>query len=272
MRINNQNEIYNILPEELRNEYTIGIHGFNGTHRYWTMNEDGTYYADETKIQTAKDSILSEGLKYPKSRALLSTIRFTELSSYISSNDTWLAGGVLVALPKVLRDEKGEEIFVGGPDEKGRIALQCGWDRNTQPTSLSEILLPEAGCLNPMFIIGTYSRNEGGDGIDVKLNSNHIAFNKGIVPDSYFEEKKVQYSDIILDREIQRTIIPEVKRQKREYQTKKIVSLTSLGKKSYKHFGSKIGERLGELLYKFKSQFFGKDFSQNGKDETEEQK
>ena len=114
---------------------------------------------------------------------LLSTVSFNnDLSNYFSEG-YYTAGGIIVALPKVLKNESGDEIFVGGPNEE---SITQHWDRNHQPTSLSEILLPEKGSLDSMFILGTYTKND--KGIEVSINQNHIAFNKGIVSDEFFKE------------------------------------------------------------------------------------
>ena len=41
-----------------------------------------------------------------------------------------------------------------------------------------------------MFILGTYSKDKENGTIDVTLNPNHLAYNKGIVPNDFFEKAK----------------------------------------------------------------------------------
>jgi len=266
MKISSEKEIYNILPEELRNEYTIGFHGFNTT--YWTEIEKGKYQLDQKKIQQAKEGILKKGLGFPKGRTLLSTTRFNELSSYVSSVDTWTAGGVIIALPKILKNSNNAKIFIGGPNEKN---VRPYWDRNTEPTSLSEIILPEDGVLDPIFIIGSYTKTE--KGIDVTLNPKHIAFNKGIVSDEFFDSRKARFEEIMSDRDpILKPILAETSRQKKEYHAKKVISLTKLGKSSYQHQGTKIGVKLKGLVSDLKNNFFGKEEIQEETQKNGEEK
>ena len=84
-----------------------------------------------------------------------------------------------------MRSESGKEIFVGSPQEHS--SFRKYWARREQATSLSDIILPGEGVLNPMFVIGTYTNTD--NGIEITLNQNHIAFNKGRVPDTFFEER-----------------------------------------------------------------------------------
>lgn len=245
IKISDAKYLYKILPKELRSEYSIGIHGFDGWGRYWQKTEDGKYQLNENKIQETKKLILRHGLKFQGGRKLLSTVMFDKLSDYVTREGYYSAGGVVIALPKVLKSEDGEEMFLGAPNESSKNKQ---WDRNYQPTSLSEVVLPEDGLLNSMFIIGTYTKND--DGIEVTLNPNHIAFNKGVVSNEYFKEKQDKLSQMISYGEIDDSILPTGRAN---------VSLIELGKKSYQHFGSKIAEKLKETVNALKSKLFSKD-------------
>ena len=184
IQISNISELYRLLPEELREEFSIGMHGFSD------RNYGGAQIENE-RIQQAKEGILRDGLKIIADRKLLSTVAFGEWveNNYIINNG--YPGGVVVALPKVLRSESGDEIFIGSPVEDKRVKERqennIPWDRNRQATSLSEVILPSDGTLDSIFIIGTYTKSE--NGIEVELNPNHIAFNKGKVPDDFFKER-----------------------------------------------------------------------------------
>lgn len=261
IKIRDEKDLYEILPKELRDEYSIGMHGFNSSDKYWKKDENGRYCLNRIKIQETKDDILSQGLKFEKGRTLLSTVRFADLASYVSTKESWEAGGIIIALPRILKTESGKELFVGAPNES-IIKEDRRWDRNYQATSLSEVILPENGLLNPMFIIGTYTKNE--DGIEVTLNSNHIAFNKGVVPDEYFKEKQTKLLNMMEHGEIDISVIDETARQKRKYQ---IFSLVELGRKSYQHFGKEIGKKVKLLKSKILTQHKEKNRDEDSNNE-----
>lgn len=183
IKISNAKDLYSILPEELRSEFSIGMHEFiksDGGGRPEELFGDW----DEKRIQDVKESILANGLKFSKYSRLLSTVSFSnDLSSYISGNVTKY-GGIIVALPKVLKSETGEKMFIGSPNE--RSAFNPNWYRREEATSVCDFILPEEGLLNPMFIVGTYSVTD--EGIVFTPNPNHIAYNNAIVPDQFFKE------------------------------------------------------------------------------------
>ena len=205
--IKDAEKLYKILPKKFREEFTIGMHGFD--NNYWKKDEKGEYQLNQDKIKDAKMKILSNGLKFDENRGLLSTVSFNnDLSNYFSEG-YYTAGGIIVALPKVLKNESGDEIFVGGPNEE---SITQHWDRNHQSTSLSEILLPEKGSLDSMFILGTYTKND--KGIEVSINQNHIAFNKGLVSDEFFKEK---YNKLIKEGIHDNVVIEETIKQQQNY-------------------------------------------------------
>ena len=206
--IRDAKDLYSILPEEFRQEFSIGMHGFQGTSKYWIQDEKGNFIINQEEIQKAKDGILSQGLKFNKERTLLSTVSFGDLSEYVSARGSWSCGGVIIALPKVMRSESGKEMFVGSPNE----GIMTG-KRNHQITSLSEVVLPEDGRLDPMFIIGSFTKN--GDEIEVTINPNHIAFNRGKVPDDFFDEHYARLTEKY--DELGMNAIEETMQQQREY-------------------------------------------------------
>lgn len=238
-----------LLPKEIRQEYSIGMHGFDGTDRYWRKTAEGGYELDIDKIQETKENILNKGLNFKTDRRLLSTITFADndLSSYITSKGYYSAGGVIVALPKVLRSESGKEIFVGGPNEQ---AMQNkDWDRNHDVTSLSELVLPEEGVLDPMFVIGSYIKKD--DGIEVVLNKEHLSFKGGRVSDEYFKTKQEKLKQMKELGQIETSVLKETDRQKEEFMPS--ISLTDYGSKSYRHFGTRIAENIQALISKLKN-------------------
>lgn len=214
INVSNIIELYSLLPKELRKEFEIGIHGFS-------YRNYGDTQIDTEKIQQAKESILRDGLKIRGERKLLSTIMVgRELESRYIRNDGY-PGGVIVALPKVLRSESGEEIFIGSPVEDKRVELrmekEIPWDRNRQATSLSELILPSNGTLDSMFVIGTYTKSE--NGIEVVLNPNHIAFNKGKVPDDFFKDRYSKLTSFELEG-LDNQVVEETISQQQSYKGK----------------------------------------------------
>lgn len=251
VKISDVKELYSILPKEFRKEFAIGIHGFDGGGRYYEQVQNGEYKLNQSKIQETKRNILSDGLKFPPKRKLLSTVSFDNLSSYITTKGEYDAGGIIIALPKVLKSESGEEMFIGSPNEKSVSNQQ--WDRNIKPTSLSEVILPEEGVLNPMFIMGTYTKND--KGIEVSLNQEHIVFSNGLVSNEYFKIKQAKFLEMMENGEIDKSIIDETNRQKQN----KMISLMALGQKSYQHFGNRIAEKLKETVGILKTKFLEKN-------------
>ena len=176
IKISEAKDLYSILPEEFREEFAIGMHEFRDGGVFGGRPEHLQGEWSQETVREVKESILSNGLNFSKHSKLLSTVMFDdrEFDSYISRGPT-RKGGVIIALPKVMRSESGKEIFVGSPQEHS--SFRKYWARREQATSLSDIILPGEGVLNPMFVIGTYTNTD--NGIEITLNQNHIAFNKG---------------------------------------------------------------------------------------------
>lgn len=205
-------EVYKIMPKGLENEYSIGFHGI-----------DKKISAEQ--IKKNKEIILSEGLTFKGE--LLSTVRFENLDLYINAEDYYSSGGIIVSLPKVLRSTNGECFFIGAPNEMGILREKRWWDRNSEPTSLSEILLSEEGRLDSKYILGSYQKK--GEGIVVNLNPNHIAFNKGVIPEDEYrkiinslkgmiEGKTLVYNGREYDENS--FLVREMRRQQEEYLSK----------------------------------------------------
>lgn len=91
-------ELYSIILQEQREEYSIGFHGIDKE-------------IDKENVKKIKEKILSEGLTFKET--LLSTVRFENLDLYINAEDYYPAGGIIVSLPKVLQSTNGEKFFIG---------------------------------------------------------------------------------------------------------------------------------------------------------------
>lgn len=239
MRIRDEKELKKLLPDGLRKEYAVGIHGFDGD--YWVQDDEGHYSLDSGKIEKAKQDILRDGLRFSKSRILLSTVRFSNLSSYVSTREYYDAGGIIVALPSVLKSDKGRTMFLGKPNEEAM--KNTHWDRNREPISLSEVLLADEGRLDPKFILGTYTKGE--DGIEVTLNSNHMAFqNNGLVSEEFIAEKEARLREMLRQGEISQDVVEEVARQRQAATVKTNTGMTGFGKIAYGHLGKAAAQKL----------------------------
>lgn len=216
IRISDAKDLYSVLPEELRGEFSIGMHEFRDGGSFGGRAENLQGNWSQETVQEVKSSILDEGLKFSKHSYLLSTVMFDESSfkDYLSGVCTQL-GGVIIALPKVMRSESGKEIFVGSPNENSKF--RKNWARREQATSLSDLMLPSEGVLDSMFVIGTYTKTD--KGIEVTLNQNHIAFNKGRVPDDFFEERYAKLTNGELDG-LDDAVVEETISQQQNYKSK----------------------------------------------------
>lgn len=213
MRVSKENELNKLLPKALRDEYAIGIHGFDT--KFWKEKEDGSYEPDIEGIREAKKGILGNGLKIAGDRKLLSTVRFYDLNGYIQTKGFYELGGIIVALPKNLVSESGKEMFIGSPNEFNPYTNRP-WDRNREATSLSEVVLVEDGnVLPPQFILGTYSKDE--NGIDVELNDKHMAFGKQIVSDEYLDRLEKKIGPLLRSGVIGVPVIKETQEQRVRY-------------------------------------------------------
>lgn len=193
--INNDNFL-ETLEKYFGEEYSLGIHGIeNG--ECW-IKIDGEWKLNIKRIDEIKNTILNEGIQIQTGRTLLSTARFDEIESYLGKG-YYDAGGVIIALPKILKNHKGEEIFIGSPNEELVV------DRNYELTSLSEIILPEytekGGFLSSMFVLAKYEK-VGDDYIKLIMNQNHIYFNGGLVNDEIFNDIKTKIKKIFKSYEV----------------------------------------------------------------------
>lgn len=216
IRINDAKDLYSVLPEELRGEFSIGMHEFRDGGSFGGRAENLQGNWSQETVQEVKSSILDEGLKFSKHSYLLSTVMFDESSfkDYLSGVCTQL-GGVIIALPKVMRSESGKEIFVGSPNEHSKF--RKNWARREEATSLSDLMLPSEGLLDSMFVIGTYTKTD--KGIEVTLNQNHIAFNNGRVPDDFFEERYAKLTNGEFDG-LDDAVVEETISQQQNYKSK----------------------------------------------------
>jgi hypothetical protein len=171
-------------------EYGLGIHGIENSECW--IKQDGTWQLNTPMIEQIKDAILTDGLNIKGNRTLLSTVRFDRFDDYLTSG-YYDAGGIIVALPKTIKNSNGDHYFVGYPIESTDMI-----DRNYTFSSLSDMFLPEfsetQGRLNPMFVLAKYEKVDD-ESIKLTMNPKHIYFNAGLLPNEYFnivENKIIQ--------------------------------------------------------------------------------
>lgn len=241
--VNNLADLYRLLPEKFRDEYSIGIHGFAPSH----YEKDNHSY-DLKKIEKDKRDILDYGLKFDRSRILLSTVKFGDLSYYMYQQGRWTLGGIIVALPKVVENKSGKQVFIGSPHEHESPEDNLSWDRNREPTSLCEITLPEEGVLNPMFILGTYEKMDKESVMKVKINHNHISFNNGIVPDVEFDRicERIQQ---IKKNTIFNVAVQETQKQEKEYQESKRKKTSNISIKEFVKNAIRKGLTINDISF-----------------------
>lgn len=185
----------NMLVECFGNDYALGIHGINNDDCYILVND--SYQLNISAINSMKSDILQNGLDIQEGRHLLSTVMFDGFNSYVMGRGNYDAGGVIIGMPKVIKNTIGEEIFVGSPTEHSEYYLTK--NRNYDFTSLSDIVLPDynenGGKLNSMFILASYEKLEN-DKIKISFNPNHVFFQDGILPQLNFDMIKERIKEI----------------------------------------------------------------------------
>lgn len=187
----NNDAFLSTLKHYFGDEYSLGIHGIENSDCWTQVN--GKWQLNNNKIEEIKGKILEEGLNIKGNRKLLSTVRFSDLELYLSLGN-YDAGGVVIALPRILKKANGEEIYLGSPIDRNDI-----FDRNYHITSLSDMILPEysenGGKLCSMYILAAYEKVDDNH-VRITFNRRHIYFNNDLLPDDYFELKKKQVMGI----------------------------------------------------------------------------
>ena len=226
MKISNDKQLNSLLPRNLKNDYSIGLHGIEG-EAYWKKDENDKYVIDTQAVEETQKSILEKGLKIAGDRNLLSTVKFDDLQSYINPNGYYQPGGIIIAIPKMLESTSGKHMFIGSPNEFIQRTTGKNWDRNREATSLAEIVLVgEGNILPPEFILGTYTKDD--DGIVVQMNERHMAFGDQKVSDEYIKECEAKIGPALRDEKITLAAIKETQRQRLQYESTHGLSLLKM--------------------------------------------
>ena len=206
-----RNKLYDNLQEICREKYSIGFHAID----YYKDAKEATKEELLKKAIETEKKIIEDGLEIKGDRPLLGTVAFpgfrwcneSDFVNYHSYGE--IEEFIIVAIPKYLVDETGEQIFLGHPvynmdnpyykeilsdEEKEFIVERNMGSQGRTITSLADAFIPDydeetgIGRLNSMFILGSFSII--GNNVMLNINPNHICFNNDLVPTNFFERKK----------------------------------------------------------------------------------
>lgn len=186
MRIN-RNDLYDLIALLCDGEYAIGMHGIDEQ----ALKRKKIEYSPTE----AASNILKRGLK--ASRPINGTVRFfgridSEEDkqavmdgiggySYLCSDDY-----VIVAIPSIIRNGKGEELYLGCPNLESEFQEYMD-STGYEKTTLLEKAILEDSTLSPDYILGSFRVVDEEGNIDLDINPYHISYSKGIVSDEEFK-------------------------------------------------------------------------------------
>lgn len=121
-------DLYNILRAQLKGEYSIGFHGIDICRlKYFNLekSEDNNNMA-----HLAAEEIRANGLKVFNSRTINGTVEFYGRIDDVKNVEhlkdglsRYCYGGreiIIVAVPTIIRNKEGEEIFLGATNLKSK--------------------------------------------------------------------------------------------------------------------------------------------------------
>ena len=189
-------ELYDIVSKICQgSEYSIGLHGID----YGRVDDlVGMDY------DLVSQNILDTGLKIYHSRSINGTVQFFGRINILEDKEkiqeglnTYLFGScdyILVAVPVILKTEKGDKLFLGSPNLNTVYKEYIG-TMGSEKTTLLEDYITDGSCKNnrvePQYILGRFRVFKNND-IDLVINKNHIAFNHGLVSQEYYDDIKKQ--------------------------------------------------------------------------------
>ncbi len=191
-------------------EYSIGLHGID----YGRVDTLVGINHDEVA-----ENIVTTGLKIYHGRSINGTVKFfgrsdieedkenvqEGLNEYIYGSHDY----ILVAIPVILKTEKGDKLFLGSPNLDTIYKDYIG-PRGYEKTTLLEQYITadffDNNRIEPQYILGRFKLLDGDD-IDLSINRRHIAFNNGLVSQEYYDniKKKVM---VYLKNSFERYSIP----------------------------------------------------------------
>ena len=196
-----RNELYIFLAKYFpENFYSIGFHGidFNKLNNIDKNDEVQVI----KKIEYIKENILENGLNIYHSRTLLGTVKFYD-SIYKNESDfinSYHYGTTkdycIIALPKILKNDNNNEIYVGSPNPESIYSNEMG-TQGYQLTSFADTFIPDynegISNLNNCFVFCTLSLFDT-DKLKININPKHICFNNHSVSNSFFSRKEKEIS------------------------------------------------------------------------------
>lgn len=173
-----RNKLYNIVSSICDGEYAVGLHGID-KNRLKSLND----ISDEN---IAVNNIVNNGLKVFHNRTIHGTVRFfgrvdldkTKVSDGLNTYNYNSDSYVIVAIPTILNKD-GKEIFLGSPNLDSEYIDYMGTTGDYTTTLLDDFIKKD-DMIPSEFILGSFKVL--GDGmIDLEINPNHVANNKGML-------------------------------------------------------------------------------------------
>ena len=177
--------LHNLLKEYINDDYSIGFHGI----AKYRLSDDST------SVHGVLENVLGKGLKINDGRTLLGTVEYLNDDLFDNEEDfvcNYMYGDtkeyIIVSIPKVLRNSKGEEIYLGYPTYGNNGDAPAGY----QVSSLADLLIPDytgdVSILPPEFILGKLVIDRSS--VTFVTNNKHMSLNGNIVDDDFFEKRK----------------------------------------------------------------------------------
>ncbi len=197
-------DLYNILRAQLKGEYSIGFHGIDICRlKYFNLekSEDNNNMA-----HLAAEEIRANGLKVFNSRTINGTVEFygriddaKNVEHLKDGLSRYCYGGreiIIVAVPTIIRNKEGEEIFLGATNLKSKYEKYFD-STGYQVTTLFDKAILRKGkdgeeIIPPEFILGSYQilNNDKDNCINFTLNPNHMSFKNNVVSEENFYKMK----------------------------------------------------------------------------------
>ena len=175
---------HGLLKDYIHDDYSIGFHGVG---KYRLSDENST------SVHGVLENVLGKGLKINDGRTLLGTVEYLNDDLFDNEEDfvcNFMYGDtkeyIVVSLPKVLRNSKGEEIYLGYPTYGNNGSNPPGY----QISSLADLLLPDytgdVSLLPPEFVLGKLIIDK--TSFTFTPNKKHMSLNGNIVSDEFFDK------------------------------------------------------------------------------------
>lgn len=187
----NRKKLYDILTNQLKGEYVVGLHGID-------YNRFENFYDFDKK--DAVNSIIDYGLEVVGYRTIHGTVALfgridieEDKDKVIDNLNTYNYGSndyIIVAIPTILRTSSGKELYLGCPNLDCEFNKYIGTTGYQETTLFDEFILERTvntQFVKPEFILGSF-KTLGDGNIDLKFNKNHISFKNNYVDEEFYNK------------------------------------------------------------------------------------